>query len=89
MKEVHSVEKIDTGLSNYYVVEEVQSNFRGMEVICWNDPTEFAETLKEWARKVNLKRFLSSPRGEKKPVKKSKSDRKTPHVASFRLLAGR
>lgn len=98
MKEVHGVEKIDTGLSNYYVVEEVQSNFRGMEVAIpaeeWKTfagmtPTEFAKTLKEWARKVNLKRFLSSPRGEKKPVKKSKSDRKTPHVATFRLLAGR
>jgi hypothetical protein len=30
---VHGVEKIDAELSSYYyVVEEVQSNFRGMEV---------------------------------------------------------
>ena len=32
LKEVHGAEKIDAELSSYYVVEEVQSTFRGMEV---------------------------------------------------------
>lgn len=95
MKEIHGAKKIEAGLSNFYVVEEVQSNFRGMEVAILDEEwepftqmsvTEFAEHLKEWARKVNLKRFSSSPRGEKKPVKKKQFDRKSPHTATFRLL---
>jgi IS4 transposase len=95
MKEVHGAQKIEAGLSNYYVVEEVQSNFRGMEVAIASEEwdsfaeiavPEFADRLKEWAKKVRLKRFLSSPRGEKKSVKKHNSDRKRPHVATFRLL---
>jgi hypothetical protein len=32
MKEIHGAGKIEAGLSNYYVVEEIQSNFRGMKV---------------------------------------------------------
>jgi len=95
MKEIHGAGKIEAGLSNYYVVEEVQSNYRGMEVAIlaeeWEpfarmSVMEFAEYLRELARKVNLKRFSSSPRGEKRPVKKKQSDRKRPHVATFRLL---
>jgi hypothetical protein len=95
MKEIHGAGKIEAGLSNYYVVEELQSNYRGMEVAIlaeeWEpfarmSVMEFAEYLRELARKVNLKRFSSSPRGEKRPVKKKQSDRKRPHVATFRLL---
>jgi IS4 transposase len=97
MKEVHGAGKIEAGLSNYYVVEEVQSNFRGMKVAIlaeeWEpfaqmSVIEFAKYLKEWARKVELKRFLSSPRGAKKPVKKKQFDKKSPHIATFRLLDG-
>ncbi len=97
MKEVHGAGKIEAGLSNYYVVEEVQSNFRGMEIAIsaeeWElfarmEVIEFAEYLREWARKVNLKRFLSSPRGEKKPAPRKQSNRNRPHVATFRLLDG-
>ena len=32
--------------------------------------TTFADMLRTWAAKVNLKRFLKSPRGKKKPQKK-------------------
>jgi Transposase DDE domain len=97
MKEIHGAEKIEAGLSSYYVVEEVQSNFRGMKVAIlaeeWEpfaqmSVMEFAKYLKEWARKVELKRFSSSPRGAKKPVKKKRFDKKSPHIATFRLLDG-
>jgi hypothetical protein len=95
IKEVHGSQKVDAALSNYYVVEEVQANFRGMEVAITSQEwesfaqmtiPEFANTLLIWAQKVNLKRFLSSPRGVKKPVKKQKNNPKRPHVATFRLL---
>jgi hypothetical protein len=47
----------------------------------------FAEYLKKLAEKVNLKRFSSSPRGEKKPFEKKPYDRKHPHMHSFKLLS--
>jgi len=71
LKEVYGAEKIDAELSSYYVVEEVQSTFRGMEVAIESEAwtyfsemtvTTFADILRTWAAKVNLKRFLKSPR---------------------------
>ncbi len=95
LKDVHGAGKIESSLSNYYVVEEVQSTFRGMEIaICAEDWQPFAhmsvlllaEFLRACASHVNLKRFLSSPRGAKKPPTKKKYDPKHPHIATFRLL---
>lgn len=96
LKEVHGAEKIDAELSSYYVVEEVQSNFRGMEVaieaeewVCFSAMTvmAFADILRAWAAKVDLKRFIKSPRGAKKPQKKKPYDPKHPHLSTFRLLS--
>jgi hypothetical protein len=96
LKEVHGAEKIDAELSSYYVVEEVQSTFRGMEVaieseawVCFSEMTvaTFADMLRSWAAKVNLKRFLKSPRAAKKPQKKKTYDPKHPHLSTFRLLS--
>jgi hypothetical protein len=47
---------------------------------------EFAQTLKQWASKVELKRFSSSPRGKKKPKPKPIYDPKHPHRSTARLL---
>lgn len=96
LKEIHGAEKIDAELSSYYVVEEVQSTFRGMEVAIESEEwayfsemtvTTFADMLRTWAAKVNLKRFLKSPRGKKKPQKKKTYDPKHPHLSTFRLLS--
>jgi Transposase DDE domain len=95
LKQAHGAAKIETSLSNYYVVEEVQSTFRGMSIAIpaedWRpfaqmSIPEFAQWLLTWAEPVNLKRFQSSPRGPKKPVNKKKYDPKHPHVATARLL---
>ena len=95
LKSVHGVGKIEAGLSDYYLVEEVQGTFRGMTIALptsfWSrylqmSIQEFAQTLKQWAALVNLKRFSSSPRGKKKPKPKSAYDPKHPHVSTFRLL---
>lgn len=95
LKSVHGVGKIEAGLSDFYVVEEVQATFRGMMIALPDSLWQpfgtmkietFADTLEDWATKVNLKRFSSSPRGPKKIPKKDKYDPKHPHVSTARLL---
>jgi len=95
LKSAHGVGKIEAGLSDYYLVEEVQGTFRGMAIALptslWSsflqmNASEFALTLKHWAGSVNLKRFSSSPRGQKKPKLKPTYDPKHPHVSTSRLL---
>lgn len=95
LKAVHGVGKIEAGLSDFYLVEEVQGTFRGMmialPVALWQPfadmPAEsFSAALKDWATAVDLKRFKSSPRGPKKPKKKARFDPKHPHVSTARLL---
>jgi hypothetical protein len=49
--------------------------------------TPFTELLKQWAATVNLKRFASSPRGEKKPKPQRNREPNRPHVSTARLLA--
>lgn len=95
LKAVHGTGKIEAGLSDFYVVEEVQGIFRGMMIALppplWQPfaampATEFAQTLMDWAAHVDLKRFASSPRGPKKPPQKESLNRKQLHVATARLL---
>jgi hypothetical protein len=95
LKSVHGVGKIEAGLSDYYLVEEVQGTYRGMAIalpqLFWlsyrqMSVKKFAQTLQQWASGVNLKRFSSSPRGQKKPKPKPTYDPKHPHVSTFRLL---
>jgi hypothetical protein len=95
LKAVHGAGKIEAGLSDFYLVEEVQGTFRGMMIALppplwqpWADlsVTDFADTLKQWAGRVVLKRFTSSPRGPKKPKTKGIYDPKHPHVSTARLL---
>jgi hypothetical protein len=95
LKAVHGIGKIEAGLSDFYVVEEVQGIFRGMMIALppplWQPfadmpVSQFAQTLTDWATHVDLKRFASSPRGPKKPPQKEALNRKQPHVATARLL---
>ncbi|MEO1673191.1 MAG: transposase [Cyanobacteria bacterium J06631_2] len=95
LQSVHGVGKIEAGLSDYYLVEEVQATYRGMAIalptplwlpIAQMSLIEFALTLKQWATSVNLKRFCSSPRQKKKPKPKPTYDPKHPHRSTARLL---
>ena len=95
LKSVHGIGKVEAGLSDYYLVEEVQATYRGMAIslpasswlpIAQVSLTEFAQTLKQWASSVNLKRFSSSPRSQKKPKPKPTYDPKHPHRSTARLL---
>lgn len=95
LKAVHGMGKIEAGLSDFYVVEEVQGTFRGMMIALppplWHPFAtlplpEFAQTLTAWAAHVDLKRFASSPRGPKKSPQKEALNRKQLHVSTARLL---
>ncbi len=95
LKQAHGAVVIDEQLSDYYVVEDVQATWRGLEIAIlpsdWQTfgtmpLPDFAQCLQDWAAQVNLKRFRKSKRGPKKPSTKKQFDPKHPHVATARLL---
>jgi hypothetical protein len=95
LKQVHGAAVIDQQLSDYYVVEDVQATWRGLEIAIlptdWQPfgtmpPNDFAQYLQTWAAQVNLNRFRKSKRGPKKPTTKKQFDPKHPHVSTARLL---
>lgn len=66
LRSVHGQGKIDAGISNYYLVEEIQSTYTGMMVAIPHEEWQFLSTLnlstfvellKQWAAQVDLKRF--------------------------------
>jgi hypothetical protein len=95
LKEVHGASEIDENLSDYYMVEDVQATWRGLEIAILPEEwqhfqgmanADFAQYLRQLAEQVSLKRFRKSKRGPKKPTAKKKFDPKHPHVATARLL---
>jgi hypothetical protein len=95
LKEVHGAVEIEENLSDYYVVEDVQATWRGLEIAILPEEwqrfesmtnTAFAQSLRQWAERVNLTRFRKSKRGPKKATTKKRFDPKHPHIATARLL---
>ncbi|MEM8501862.1 MAG: hypothetical protein AAF716_01765 [Cyanobacteria bacterium P01_D01_bin.1] len=87
--------RLKAGLSDFYLVEEVQGTFRGMMIALpapnWQSfvlmpVDDFVLALKDWATAIDLKRFKSSPTGPKKAKQKAVFDPKRPHVSTARLL---
>lgn len=96
LRSVHGAGKIEAGLSDYYLAEEVSSMYQGMMVaiaaVHWQvmiqmSVEQFIEMLQQLATQVDLKRFSSNPRGPKKKKPKRKFDPKHPHVSTARLLS--
>ncbi len=92
---VHGVGKIEAGLSDFYLVDEIQGTHRGMMIAIpleeWEIFKTFsleqtAQLLQQWATGVNLKRFLKATRGVKKPRAPLIVDSKHRHVSTARLL---
>jgi Transposase DDE domain len=93
---VHGVGKIEAGLSDYYLVDEVQGIYRGMMISIPDPHWQVFETfsieqmgavLQHLAHHVHLKRFLKATRGEKKkrpPLIVNSNHR---HVSTARLLS--
>jgi IS4 transposase len=92
---VHGVGKIEAGLSDYYLVDEIQGTYRGMIIsipaLHWQvfetlDVTQMGKVLKDLAQHVHLNRFLKATRAEKKqrpPLIVNPNHR---HVSTARLL---
>jgi IS4 transposase len=95
---VHGVKKIDPELSGYYVADEITGTYRGMMIAIpeneWQlfrrmGTVDLAAVLRDLAAQVNLERFRKHPRGPKKSQPKRRHDKRTPHVATAKLLAER
>jgi hypothetical protein len=93
---VHGVEQGEM-VSDFYVVDEIQSTYRGMMIAiapehwqCFSDLflTALAELLKQLAAQVNLKRFYKQPRKSKTKTPPRVRDPKHPHVSTAKLLSG-
>ena len=92
---VHGIEKIEAGLSNFYLVDEIQGTYRGMmiaipvfewEIFQTFSKDKIVQLLQQLSTGVNFKQFLKSTRGAKKPKVPIIYDSKQGHVSTNRLL---
>ncbi len=92
---VHGVGKIEAGLSDFYLVDEIQGTHRGMMIAIpsthWHQfgmfsLNQMAQILQLLAAKVNLKRFLKTTRGVKNKRSPLIVDSKHRHVSTARLI---
>lgn len=88
--------KIEAGISNYYLADEIEGTYRGMMIAIppskWQvfhqmTLEQLCVTLKQLAIKVRLEAFSSSPRKPKKKKPKPPYDPNHPHVSTARMLA--
>ena len=95
LSSVHGWGKIEAGLSDFYVVDEIQGVYRGMSIAVpqsdWQPFTtqplsELAAFLEQLAAQVNLKRFRKTPRAAKKKRPPLIVHPKHRHVSTHRLL---
>ncbi|MBD2246831.1 transposase [Nostoc sp. FACHB-888] len=92
---VHGVGKIEVGLSDFYLVDEIQGTYRGMmiaipasewEIFKTVSIVRIAQLLRQFATGVNLKQFVKATRGAKKPKLPVIYDSKQGHISTKRLL---
>ncbi|MEH1791063.1 MAG: transposase [Nostoc sp.] len=92
---VHGVEKIEAGLSDFYLVDEIQGTYRGMmiaipasewEIFKTVSIARIAQFLQQFATGVNLKQFVKATRGIKKPKLPVIYNSKQGHISTNRLL---
>jgi hypothetical protein len=95
---IHGRKVIEEQVSGYYLADEISGTYRGMMIALDAEqwvifrqltPAGLVQFLRKLARKVKLSAFRKHPRGPKKPVAKRKSDPKTPHVSTAKLIACR
>ncbi len=95
LRAVHGVGKIEAGLSDYYLAEEIQGTYRGMMIAIppqqWTifssmELITLCDTLRQLATFVELKALSSTPRQAKKKQPKRHFDKSQPHVSTARLL---
>jgi hypothetical protein len=91
-------EKVQEEFSDYLMADDIARIREGMMIATGEEPwavfgtmtvEELVEVLRQLARNVRLSKYKRSKRGPKKPPAKRKYNKKHPHVATSRLLAGR
>jgi hypothetical protein len=96
MRDVHGADKIEAGISPYYLADEVRRVYEGMMIaippLQWQpfaqlDVDSTVQFLQQLAAQMELSKFRSHPRGEKRKVPKPKWQRDKPHVSTARLLS--
>lgn len=92
---VHGVGKIESSLSEFYLVDEIQGTYRGMTIATEPDNwshlkalplSQLADFLLDLAARVNLKSFLKQPRSPKKKKPPLIVDSRHRHLSTARLL---
>ncbi|MHC5861828.1 transposase [Nostoc sp.] len=92
---VHGVDKIEAGLSDFYLVDDIRGIYRGMMIAippvhwqCFEDFTlnQLVDILQHLATKVHLKSFRKHPRSSKKKRPPLSVDGKHPHCSTARKL---
>jgi hypothetical protein len=92
---VHGTGKVEAGVSDYYLVDEIQGLYRGMMISIPAPQWQVFETLaveemgallQHLSHHVNLKRFLKATRGEKKKRPPLIVNSHQRHVSTARLL---
>lgn len=96
MGSVHGSDKIDAGISSYYLADEIRRVYDGMMIAIppqqWQplgglELEQTATLLKELAAQMDLAKYQSHPRGKKQKKPKAKPQKNKPHVSTARLLA--
>ncbi|WP_339382262.1 hypothetical protein [Nostoc flagelliforme] len=89
------VDKIEVGLSDFYLVDDIHGIYRGMMIAippvhwqCFEDFTlnQMVDILQHLATKVHLKSFRKHPRSPKKKRSPLLVDGKHPHCSTARKL---
>jgi Transposase DDE domain len=97
LRGVHGEEVIKNEVSNYFLTDEINGNYRGMMIALPPEEWEVFQTLStvalaaqlsRWARKADLRRYPRNPRGPKKPVQK-RPNAQFQHVSTWKLLEER
>lgn len=95
LRSVHGIDKIEAGLSDFYLVDEIQGTYRGMmiaiepaywQIFATYSQAQLAELLQHLAANVHLKSFLKQPRAPKQKKPPLIVDAKHRHVSTARLL---
>lgn len=92
---VHGVDKIEAGISDFYLVDDIHGIYRGMMIAippvhwqCFEDFTlnQMVDILQHLATKVHLKSFRKHPRSPKKKRPPLSFDGRHPHCSTARKL---
>jgi IS4 transposase len=91
-------EKVQEEFSDYLMADDIARVQEGMMIATGEEPwsvfgtmtvEELVAVLRQLASNVRLSNYQRSKRGPKKPAIKRKYNKKHPHVATSKLLAGR